>query len=342
MAPSTRFGVVKSTHLALLSLLIPFSSAVAVPNEQCSIVYETTYVTVTAPYESAPADAATAGSGKGGHASVSVPPNGPYSNPYDYTPLPYTWPGKPTAGEFSPPPRPTSPYSYGGDNDGKFIPPAWIPSDHPGDLTPGLPQSDTNGNSPWGICPPDDDDDSSSTLSFATSTRHGSSSTGKPGSPMSSGKPGSPMSSGKGDHSGSGLPHSSLPTGGPSKTISSLPHGISSWTSGISTYSHSTATSSSYSANLTSAACGSVPDTGVTRTYDFSVAYQTIAPDGVTKNGLVVNGGFPGPAIEANWGDWIQVTVTNNLPDEGTSLHWHGLLQKGTPWYSFGLGCVLF
>jgi FtsP/CotA-like multicopper oxidase with cupredoxin domain len=76
-----------------------------------------------------------------------------------------------------------------------------------------------------------------------------------------------------------------------------------------------------------------MPDTGVTKTYDFTVSYQTIAPDGVTKNGLVVNGGFPGPLVEANWGDWIQVTVTNNLTDEGTSIHWHGLLQKSTPWF---------
>jgi FtsP/CotA-like multicopper oxidase with cupredoxin domain len=76
-----------------------------------------------------------------------------------------------------------------------------------------------------------------------------------------------------------------------------------------------------------------MPDTGVTRTYELDVSYQTIAPDGVTKNGLVVNGGFPGPLIEADWGDWIKIDVTNNLPDEGTSLHWHGLLQTSTPWY---------
>lgn len=44
-----------------------------------------------------------------------------------------------------------------------------------------------------------------------------------------------------------------------------------------------------------------MPDTGVTRTYDLHVAYQTIAPDGVTRNGLTVNGQFPGPLIEANW-----------------------------------------
>lgn len=38
--------------------------------------------------------------------------------------------------------------------------------------------------------------------------------------------------------------------------------------------------------------------------------------------------------IEANWGDWIEVVVHNNItgPDEGTALHWHGMLQKETPW----------
>lgn len=36
------------------------------------------------------------------------------------------------------------------------------------------------------------------------------------------------------------------------------------------------------------------------------------------------------PLIEANYGDMISVTVTNNLPNEGTSMHWHGFLQTGT------------
>jgi hypothetical protein len=80
-------------------------------------------------------------------------------------------------------------------------------------------------------------------------------------------------------------------------------------------------------------ACSAMPTTGVTRFYDFTVAYQKIAPDGVVKNGLTVNGQFPGPLIEANWGDTIQIKVTNNLTDEGTSLHWHGILQNGTPFY---------
>lgn len=52
------------------------------------------------------------------------------------------------------------------------------------------------------------------------------------------------------------------------------------------------------------------------------------------KNGIFVNGQFPGPAIEANWGDWVEVTLHNNItgPEEGTSMHWHGISQKGTQW----------
>ncbi|EOA90070.1 uncharacterized protein SETTUDRAFT_103216 [Exserohilum turcica Et28A] len=79
--------------------------------------------------------------------------------------------------------------------------------------------------------------------------------------------------------------------------------------------------------------CPTMPDTGVTRTYDLHLAYQTIAPDGVTRNGLTVNGQFPGPLIEANWGDWILWRVTNDLTDEGTTLHAHGLFQQNTSWY---------
>ncbi|KAF2158093.1 multicopper oxidase [Myriangium duriaei CBS 260.36] len=76
-----------------------------------------------------------------------------------------------------------------------------------------------------------------------------------------------------------------------------------------------------------------IPNTGVTRFYDFTISQKTIAPDGVQIPGLVVNGQFPGPLIEANWGDWIQVTVTNTLTDDGAGIHWHGFLQKGTQYY---------
>ncbi|KAF2167126.1 multicopper oxidase [Zasmidium cellare ATCC 36951] len=77
------------------------------------------------------------------------------------------------------------------------------------------------------------------------------------------------------------------------------------------------------------------PDTGVTRSYDFTIARATLAPEGIPKEMMLINGQYPGPLIEANWGDMIEVTVTNSItgPEEGTALHWHGLLQKETPWY---------
>lgn len=77
------------------------------------------------------------------------------------------------------------------------------------------------------------------------------------------------------------------------------------------------------------------PDTGVIRSYDFTLKRGQIAPDGYQKDVILINGQFPGPMMEANWGDTFRVTVHNQIsaPEEGTSLHWHGILQKSTPWF---------
>ncbi|KAF2167002.1 multicopper oxidase [Zasmidium cellare ATCC 36951] len=77
------------------------------------------------------------------------------------------------------------------------------------------------------------------------------------------------------------------------------------------------------------------PDTGVVRKYEWEISRGCLAPDGFLKCGIFINGGYPGPLLEANWGDTFQVTIHNNItgPEEGTSLHWHGLNQKGTPWF---------
>jgi hypothetical protein len=77
-----------------------------------------------------------------------------------------------------------------------------------------------------------------------------------------------------------------------------------------------------------------IPKTGVVRRYDFTVSRGQIWADGVKRDAIVVNNQFPGPAIEANWGDEIEVTVHNNItaPVEGTAMHWHGVLQRGSNW----------
>lgn len=73
-----------------------------------------------------------------------------------------------------------------------------------------------------------------------------------------------------------------------------------------------------------------VPDTGVTVEYWFELQNVTTAPDGVSRNALTVNGSFPGPTIEANWGDTVKVHVLNSLANNGTSLHFHGIRQNWT------------
>jgi FtsP/CotA-like multicopper oxidase with cupredoxin domain len=84
------------------------------------------------------------------------------------------------------------------------------------------------------------------------------------------------------------------------------------------------------------AANGPAPRTGIIRSYDFSLSRGYISPDGYKKSAILINGQFPGPTIEANWGDTIRVTVHNNINTEmaeGTSLHWHGMLQRDTPYF---------
>jgi FtsP/CotA-like multicopper oxidase with cupredoxin domain len=63
---------------------------------------------------------------------------------------------------------------------------------------------------------------------------------------------------------------------------------------------------------------------GVTRYYDLTITNTTLAPDGFSMPVLAVNGQYPAPLIEANWGDWIEVKVNNQLVTEGTSMHWYG------------------
>ncbi|KAK3693024.1 multicopper oxidase [Podospora appendiculata] len=72
------------------------------------------------------------------------------------------------------------------------------------------------------------------------------------------------------------------------------------------------------------------PPSGGISEHWFNLSGLVLAPDGVSRPVLAINGSIPGPTIVANWGDTIIVHVTNNLEDQGTSMHFHGLRQKDT------------
>lgn len=74
------------------------------------------------------------------------------------------------------------------------------------------------------------------------------------------------------------------------------------------------------------------PDTGVTREYWLELTDVTVAPDGVSRSAMAVNGSIPGPTLFADWGDTVVVHVTNSLTTStnGTSFHFHGIRQNYT------------
>ncbi|MFP5491433.1 MAG: multicopper oxidase domain-containing protein [Bacteriovoracia bacterium] len=41
---------------------------------------------------------------------------------------------------------------------------------------------------------------------------------------------------------------------------------------------------------------------------------------------LMLNGGIPSPTLEFTEGDEAEIVVTNNIPDDELSIHWHGIL----------------
>jgi hypothetical protein len=67
---------------------------------------------------------------------------------------------------------------------------------------------------------------------------------------------------------------------------------------------------------------------GIVRNYTLNVADGWLNTDGQNfNNAKLLNGSYPGPWIQACWGDVLNITVVNNLKYNGTAIHWHGLRQ---------------
>lgn len=64
----------------------------------------------------------------------------------------------------------------------------------------------------------------------------------------------------------------------------------------------------------------------------FNIDVQKLysAPDGFPSQMLVFNGSLINPLI-VDRGDDVTVII-NNLMDEETTIHYHGILQNGTNW----------
>lgn len=72
--------------------------------------------------------------------------------------------------------------------------------------------------------------------------------------------------------------------------------------------------------------------------YDLKIENQPVNLSGkkTVDFALTVNGGIPAPKLEFTEGDTAEITVTNGLPTEEVSIHWHGLLfarngRRGVP-----------
>ncbi|HEX6999625.1 MAG TPA: copper resistance system multicopper oxidase [Gammaproteobacteria bacterium] len=72
---------------------------------------------------------------------------------------------------------------------------------------------------------------------------------------------------------------------------------------------------------------------------ELTVARASFALGGRTGDAVTVNGTIPAPLIRLREGQTARIAVTNALPDEDTSIHWHGVLvpfqMDGVPGVSF-------
>jgi hypothetical protein len=67
------------------------------------------------------------------------------------------------------------------------------------------------------------------------------------------------------------------------------------------------------------------------RTYNFNVGWVTRNPDGLFDRPVIgINEQWPIPRIRATVGDRVVVNVNNQLGNQSTSLHFHGLFMNGT------------
>lgn len=60
------------------------------------------------------------------------------------------------------------------------------------------------------------------------------------------------------------------------------------------------------------------------RKFELTLTLQECAPDGFKREMILVNGQFPGPLIEIDQGDEVEIMVHNKM-QYNTTIHYHGM-----------------
>jgi iron transport multicopper oxidase len=67
------------------------------------------------------------------------------------------------------------------------------------------------------------------------------------------------------------------------------------------------------------------------QSFEWATTWVNAAPDGFSRPVIGINGAWPCPPIVGKVGEVITIHLTNQLGNETTSLHFHGMKQHDTP-----------
>jgi iron transport multicopper oxidase len=64
--------------------------------------------------------------------------------------------------------------------------------------------------------------------------------------------------------------------------------------------------------------------------HNWHITWVNAAPDGFERPVIGINGSWPCPQIDVDLGDRLIIDVHNDLGNQTTGIHWHGLYQYMT------------
>jgi len=72
--------------------------------------------------------------------------------------------------------------------------------------------------------------------------------------------------------------------------------------------------------------------------HDFNITWVRAGPSGYERPMIGINGQWPVPVIHVDLGDRVIINVHNQLGNQSTSLHYHGLFMNTTSYMDGAAG----